>query len=47
VRRAFAKYFSTRLKFELAPGGLTPAESARAGELERGRYATEAWNRMR
>ena len=47
VRRAFARYFSSRLKFDLAPGELTPAESARAGELERGRYGTEAWNRMR
>jgi len=47
VRRAFAKHFSSRLKFDLAPGELTPAESARAGELERERYATEAWNRMR
>jgi lipoyl(octanoyl) transferase len=47
VRRAFAKHFSSRLKFDLAPGELTPAESARAGDLERERYATEAWNRMR
>jgi lipoate-protein ligase A len=47
VRRAFARFFSSRLKFELAPGELRPEESARALELERERYATEAWNRMR
>lgn len=47
VRRAFAPYFSSRLKFDLAPEELTPAEAARAGELERERYGTEAWNRMR
>jgi lipoate-protein ligase A len=47
VRRTFASCFSSRLKFDLTPGELTPAESARAAELERERYATEAWNRMR
>ncbi len=47
VRRAFARFFSSRLKFELAPGKLRPEEEARAGELERERYATESWNRMR
>jgi lipoate-protein ligase A len=47
VRHAFAPNFSSRLKFDLAPGELTTAESARAGELERERYATDAWNRMR
>jgi lipoate-protein ligase A len=47
VRRVFAQHFSSRLKFDLAPGELLPVESARAVDLERERYATAAWNRMR
>jgi lipoate-protein ligase A len=47
VRRAFAEFFSRRLELDFEPGELTPAESARAGDLERERYATEAWNRLR
>jgi lipoate-protein ligase A len=44
VRHAFARHFSARLMFELEPGKLTATESVRAAELERQRYATEAWN---
>jgi lipoate-protein ligase A len=47
VRRAFAGFFSARLGFDLAPGILTPAEAARAEDLERERYGTQAWNRAR
>lgn len=47
LRRAFAKAFSTHLELVMSPGNLTPAESVRAADLERDRYATEAWNRSR
>ena len=41
--------FARTLGFQIAaphPGQLTPAEIALAQELERDRYATEAWNRQ-
>lgn len=47
VRKAFAAAFAGHLELDLRAGELTPAESARALELERERYATDAWNRMR
>ncbi len=47
VRRKFAESFSARLEFALSPSELTPTEASRAAELERDRYDTEAWNRMK
>jgi len=47
LRHAFAKAFSAQLELSMKAGDLTPAESARAADLERDRYATEAWNRAR
>jgi lipoate-protein ligase A len=47
LRGVFADAFAIRLELVLGPGELTSAESARAIELERERYATEAWNRSR
>ena len=47
LRETFAQAFAARLDFTATPGELTPAESARAVDLERDRYATEAWNRSR
>lgn len=47
LRRAFAKAFAARLELAMNPGDLTTAESTRAADLERDRYTTEAWNRMR
>jgi lipoate-protein ligase A len=47
LRKAFSGAFAARLELAMVPGDLTPAESARAAELERDRYSTEAWNRMR
>jgi lipoate-protein ligase A len=47
LRRVFAGAFAERLKLEAGPGDLTGAESARAAELERDRYATDGWNRAR
>ena len=47
LRAGFAKAFAAHLQLPIAPSELTAAESARAGELERERYATEAWNRGR
>ena len=47
LRRAFTVAFSTRLELAMAPADLTPAEAARAADLERDRYATDAWNRQR
>ena len=47
LRRAFAEAFAARLELSMIPGDLTPAESARAADLERDRYSTDAWNRMR
>ena len=47
VRTSFAKAFAAKLELTLEPGELTAEESARAAELERERYSTEAWNRSR
>lgn len=47
LRDAFAAAFSARLELAAIPGELTAAESARAADLERDRYATDAWNRSR
>lgn len=47
LRAAFAGAFAARLELAMSPGDLTTAEAARAAELERDRYATDAWNRSR
>jgi len=47
VRRVFAKAFSARLELIMKGGPLTSTESARAADLERDRYATDAWNQSR
>jgi len=47
LRASFARAFGERLELNAVPGELTAAESARAADLERDRYSTEAWNRAR
>ncbi|HEX4140748.1 MAG TPA: biotin/lipoate A/B protein ligase family protein [Candidatus Methylacidiphilales bacterium] len=47
LRAGFAKAFAARLELFVEPGELTTEESTRAAELERERYATDAWNRSR
>jgi len=47
LRGAFAEAFSVRLELAMSPGDLTAEEAARAVDLERVRYATDAWNRSR
>jgi lipoate-protein ligase A len=47
LRGAFAEAFSVRLELAMSPGDLTAEETARAVDLERVRYATDAWNRSR
>jgi lipoate-protein ligase A len=47
LRTSFPHAFAARLELVLEPGKLTPAELARAADLERDRYATDAWNRSR
>jgi lipoate-protein ligase A len=47
LRDAFAHAFAARLELAITPGDLTAAETARAVDLERDRYATDAWNRSR
>ena len=47
LRAGFSKAFAARLDLVVEPGELSAEESARAEELERERYATEAWNRSR
>jgi len=47
LRREFVKAFGGCLELAIEPGELTEAEEARADDLERERYATDAWNRMR
>jgi lipoate-protein ligase A len=44
LRAAFANAFAARLDLALKPSELAAAESARAADLERDRYATDAWN---
>lgn len=47
LRRAFPAAFAARLELVMSPCDLTTEETARAVDLERDRYATEAWNRSR
>lgn len=47
LRRGFAEAFAARLELVVKAGELTAAEEARAADLERDRYATEAWNRLK
>jgi len=47
LRAAFAEAFAARLELAMSPGDLTFEEASRAADLERDRYATEAWNRLR
>ena len=47
LRRVFAAAFTARLELAINPGDLTPSETAHALDLERDRYATDAWNRSR
>jgi lipoate-protein ligase A len=47
LRRDFASAFSARMELDIARGVLTQTEGARAAQLERDRYATDAWNRSR
>jgi len=47
LRKAFSEAFTRRLDMVAVPGELTPAETTRAADLERDRYATEAWNHLR
>ena len=47
LRATFAAAFASRLELAMKPSDLTSAESTRAADLERDRYATEAWNRLR
>ena len=47
LRSAFVQAFAVRLELAMSPGDLTVEETARAADLERDRYATEAWNRLR
>jgi lipoate-protein ligase A len=47
LRAGFAKAFATKLELAIKASELTAEESARAAELERERYSTDAWNRAR
>jgi len=47
LRTAFANAFAAQMVFAMIPGDLTSAEASRAADLERDRYATDAWNRSR
>lgn len=47
LRHVFANAFTTRLELTMTPDELTAEEAARTSDLERERYATDAWNRMR
>jgi lipoate-protein ligase A len=47
LRRTFAQAFAARLELAISPDNLTAAETARAADLERDRYATDAWNYLR
>ena len=47
VRGAFADFFPGHLELDFNSSELTPAEAARAADLECERYATDAWNRSR
>ena len=47
LRNSFASAFAARLDLAMTPSALTAGEETRAADLERDRYSTEAWNRMR
>ncbi len=47
LRKVFAPAFADHLELAMVPGDLTAGEAVRALDLERERYATDAWNRMR
>lgn len=47
LRAGFALAFAGRLDLLVEPGELTAEERARAADLERDRYATDAWNHSR
>jgi len=47
LRALFAKAFAARLELALIASDLTSAEASRTTDLERDRYATDAWNRSR
>ena len=47
VRRAFPETFAERLDLAFKQQELTDPEEDRAAALERDRYATDAWNRLR
>jgi len=47
LRAGFAEAFVAHLDLVVEPGELSAEESAHAEQLERDRYATEAWNRSR
>jgi len=47
LRAVFAAAFSARLELTASPDDLTAEETTRAADLERDRYATDAWNRLR
>jgi lipoate-protein ligase A len=47
LRDVFVQAFAARLELAMSPGDLTTAEAVRAADLERDRYASEAWNRLR
>ena len=47
LRRKFATAFAAKLDLAMTPSDLTAAEASRAADLERDRYSTDAWNRLR
>jgi lipoate-protein ligase A len=47
LRTLFSGTFMAELDLDFTIGDLTAAETARAADLERDRYATDAWNRSR
>lgn len=47
LRHSFAPAFAARLELTITSSALTAAEEARTADLQRDRYSTEAWNRMR
>jgi lipoate-protein ligase A len=47
LRHAFPSAFAAKLELTMTPSNPTAAENARAADLERDRYATDTWNRMR
>ena len=47
LRKIFAAAFASQMELAMRAGDLSPSEAARAADLERDRYATDAWNRSR